>query len=84
MKNIIQIQCPQELLLGLHFNAESFADYMKEQAAISLFKEGKISSGMAATWLAIGRVEFLRRAFNAGAVLLENSADDVDRETSLL
>lgn len=84
MKNVIEIDCPTELLLGLHLNAEGFADYLKRQAAISLFKEGKLSSGTAASWLGIPRVEFLQLAFEAGAVLLENSADDLARETSLL
>ena len=84
MKNMIKIECPQELLLGLHLNAEGFAAYIKEQAAIGLFKEGKISSGTAASWLGVERVEFLHKAFNAGATLLEDSADDLARETSLL
>ena len=67
MRNTITIECPPELLLGLHLNAEGFADYLKKQAAIGLFKEGKLSSGTAATWLGIGRMDFLRMAFDAGA-----------------
>ena len=84
MKHTIEIDCPPELLLGLHLNAEGFAEYIKRQTAISLFKEGKLSSGTAAAWLNIGRVEFLRMAFDAGAVLLEDSGDDLARETALL
>jgi len=84
MKHTIEIECPPEMLLGLHLNAEGFAEYAKRQTAISLFKEGKLSSGTAASWLEIGRVEFLRLAFDAGAELLEDSADDLARETALL
>ncbi len=84
MKQSIQIDCPAELLLGLHVNAEGFADYLKQQAAISLFKEGKISSGTAAAWLHTGRVAFLHMAFQAGAVLLDDSEDDFNRETAVL
>ena len=84
MQNTITIDCPPELLLGLHLNAEGFADYLKKQAAINLFKEGKLSSGTAASWLGIGRVEFLRMAFDAGATLMEDTADDLSRETALL
>ncbi|MGZ8249703.1 MAG: UPF0175 family protein [Methylomagnum sp.] len=84
MKTTLEIDCPPELLLGLHLNAEGFADYLKRQAAISLFKEGKLSSGTAAAWLGMGRVEFLRTAFDAGACLLDDSADDFARETALL
>jgi len=84
MKHTIEIDCPPELLISLHLNAEGFAEYVKQQTAISLFKEGKLSSGTAASWLHIGRVEFLHLAFNAGAVLLEDSNDDLARETALL
>ena len=84
MKRTIEIDCPPEMLIGLHLNAEDMADYIKRQAAISLFKEGRLSSGSAATWLGISRVVFLRLAWDAGAVLLEDSQDDFDRERSLL
>jgi len=84
MQHTITIDCPPELLMGIHLNAEDFAEYLKKQAAISLFKEGKLSSGSAATWLGIGRVAFLRMAFDAGANLLEDSRDDFLRETALL
>ncbi|MGD0959490.1 MAG: UPF0175 family protein [Methylomonas sp.] len=84
MRQIVTIDCPPEILLGLHLNAEGFADYLKKQAAINLFKEGKLSSGTAAAWLGIGRVAFLHIAFDAGATLMEDSADDFARETALL
>ena len=84
MKRTIEIDCPPELLIGLHLNAEDMADYIKRQAAINLFKEGRLSSGSAAAWLGISRVVFLRLAWDTGAVLLEDSQDDFDRERSLL
>ena len=84
MQSTVTIDCPPELLIGIHLNAEGFAEYLKKQAAISLFKEGKLSSGSAASWLGIGRVAFLRIAFDAGASLLEDSKDDFLRETALL
>jgi len=34
-----------QYLLGLHINAEDFGEMIKKQTAISLFKEGKMSSG---------------------------------------
>ena len=84
MQQTITIDCPPEILLSLHLNAEGFADYIKMQIAISLFKEGKLSSSTAAVWLGISRVAFLRLAFDAGAFLLEDSVDDFARETALL
>ncbi|NOU13542.1 MAG: UPF0175 family protein [Methylococcaceae bacterium] len=84
MQKTVTIDCPAEILLGLHLNAEDFAEYLKKQAAINLFKEGKLSSGTAASWLGIERVAFLRMAFDAGATLLEDTKDDFVRETALL
>jgi predicted HTH domain antitoxin len=84
MQNTVQIQCPTELLLSLQINNEAFAEIIKLQTAIALFKQGRISSGMAAKWLEIPRISFLMQAMDAGAELLENSEDDFLRETALL
>jgi len=84
MKNMIHIQCPTELLVSLQINSETFADLIKFQTAIALFKQGRISSGMAARWLNIPRIIFLMQAMELGAELLEDSQDDFDRETKLL
>ena len=84
MRNTIEIECPPELLIGLHLDAERFAELVKIQAAIALFKEGKLSSGMAARWLNMSRVHFLLRAMQEVASLLENNDDEFARETSLL
>ncbi len=84
MENIIQIKCPEELLLGLHLNAEDFANVIKLEAAINLFKNGKISSGLASKWLNIPRVTFLMKAMEEGACLLDNSSDDFKRESAQL
>ena len=83
MKQIVEIDLPPELLIGLHTNAEGFSKLLKEQAAISLFKDGKISSGVASNWLQVSRMGFLRLASDAGASLLQDSDDDYRRETSL-
>ena len=84
MLNQVQIEFPPELLLGLHLNAEEFAEVIKRETAFALFHEGKISSGIAASWLGIPRVTFLFQAMTRGIVLLEDSHDDLRRETSLL
>ncbi len=85
MKNTIEIQCPPEILLGLHLDAEQFAMLMAEAAALRLFREGRLSSGMAARWLGIPRAHFLLKAMGDGnAHLLEDTDDDFQRETALL
>ncbi|SEH08129.1 UPF0175 family protein [Candidatus Venteria ishoeyi] len=84
MQHKIQIDCPPEILLGLHMNAETFARLVKKQTAFSLFKDGCISSSMAAHWLNMPRVVFLLQAMESGVELLDDSEDDFRRETSLL
>lgn len=79
----LQIECPAELLLGLREEPDHFARTVQELAALSLFRDGKISSGMAATWLGVPRVQFLLMAMQAGCELLSNSPKDFSRETAL-
>ncbi|QEP43623.1 UPF0175 family protein [Ectothiorhodospiraceae bacterium BW-2] len=85
MKYVAEIDCPPEILLGLHVDVSQFAEMIRFKAAIALFKEGQLSSGMAARWCKISRVQFLMRAMDSGgAELLENSEDDFLREIGLL
>lgn len=85
MQSTIEIQCPQEILLGLQMNTSQFADLVKEETALALFREGRLSSGMAASWLGIPRAHFLLKAMRAGgACLLEDTEEDFRRETALL
>ena len=70
MRNIIEIDCPPELLIGLHANAEQFAERVKREAAIGFLRDGAISSGVAASWLRIPRAVFLIDAMRRGATLL--------------
>lgn len=84
MKQTIEISCPPEILIGLHLDAQRFGDLIKLQAATALFKEGKLSSGMAAKWCDMPRVHFLMQAMQSGASLLEDNEDDFARETVLL
>ncbi len=80
----VELEYPPELLLGLNANKVEFAQLIKEETAIALFRKGKISSGMAAKWLEIPRVRFLFTAMDQGAVLLEDTPEDLKTEMSLL
>lgn len=84
MKHTIEIDCPPEILMGLHLDAQRFGELIKLQAATALFGQGKLSSGMAARWCNLPRVHFLLQAMQAGAHFLDNNEDDFVRETSLL
>ncbi|MDD5298302.1 MAG: UPF0175 family protein [Rhodocyclaceae bacterium] len=80
MRNVVEIECPPELLIGLHANAEQFAERIKREAAYGLFRDGAISSGIAAGWLGVPRATFLLDAMRRGATLLDDSEDDFRRE----
>ena len=84
MKNTIEIECPTEILMGLHMDSRRFAELVKLQSATALFREGKLSSGMAARWCGVPRVHFLLQAMQSGASLLDDNEDDFARETALL
>jgi hypothetical protein len=80
----ITIDCPSEVLLELHVNAEELADLMTVTAAIELFRRGRLSSGLAARWAGQGRMPFLMKAMEQGASLLDQGEADFRRETSLM
>jgi len=79
----ITIDCPSELLLGLREEPLHFAKKVQEMAAIALFRDGKISSGMAASWLGIPRAQFLLLAMRQGCELLSDSPSDFSREIAI-
>jgi hypothetical protein len=49
-----------------------------------LFREGRLSSGMAASWLGVPHAHFLIKAMQGGGDLLEKTREDFRRETALL
>ncbi len=82
--SIITIDCPSEVLLELHVNAEELGDLMKVTAAIELFRTGRLSSGLAAKWAGRERMPFLMKAMEQGASLLDQGEADFRRESSLI
>ncbi len=80
----ITIECPSEVLLELHVNAEELADLMTVTAAIELFRRGRLSSGLAARWAGQERMPFPMKAMEQGASLLDQGEADFRRETSLM
>lgn len=55
----VQLDIPEETLISLKTDAESFARDLKLLAAVKLFELGKLSSGRAAQLAGLSRVEFL-------------------------
>ncbi len=80
----ISVDCPEEILLEVHASREEFAAILKETTAVALFRQGRISSGLAAKWLGLARVPFLLKAMEQGARLLDQGEEDFRRESSFL
>jgi predicted HTH domain antitoxin len=55
----VQLDIPEETLISLKTDVESFARDLKLLGAIKLFELGKLSSGRAAQLAGVSRVEFL-------------------------
>lgn len=84
MLKMLEVDCPPEVLAELHADAEGMRRILKEKTAMALFKEGRLSSGLASSWLGEPRVHFLFRAMQDGAVLGGDSEDEFRRELSAL
>jgi predicted HTH domain antitoxin len=55
----VNLDIPEETLISLKTDAESFARDLKMLGAVKLFELGKLSSGRAAQLAGMTRVEFL-------------------------
>jgi predicted HTH domain antitoxin len=56
---VIQIEIPEETLISLKQDPESFSKDMRLLAAVKLLELGKLSSGRAAQLAGLSRAEFL-------------------------
>ena len=84
MKTSALLEVPEEILLSAHLTAERLVERAKVEAAFALYREGSISSGLAANWVNMPRVQFIVLAAKAGIALLDDSDDDFSRERALL
>lgn len=82
MSQII-INIPDQTLEALQLSPEEFGKEMCLVTAIKLYELGKLSSGAAAEFAGISRVEFLSKLSHYGVNTFNYSQEDFDQEVRL-
>lgn len=75
----LQIQLPAHLL-RLGISREEIAERVAEWLVLSLFVDGKISSGKAGQLLGIGRIEFLALLRQRAIAYVDYNEDELNDE----
>lgn len=80
MSTTITIELPDQIALDTGLSPGSLSQKAKEWLALQLFREGHLSSGSAAEWLGIERVEFIDLLGERGVPYIDYPTEDLDRE----
>jgi predicted HTH domain antitoxin len=76
----VQLEIPEETLISLKTDVESFARDLKMLAAVKLFELGKLSSGRAAQLAGLTRVEFLLALRHFQVSPFQMTEDELDQD----
>ena len=76
----VKIAIPEETLISLKTDAESFGREILLLGAIKLFELGKLSSGRAAQLAGVSRVEFLMELRRYGVSPFQLSAEELHQD----
>ena len=84
MTKTLQIEYDEALLKALNLTEAEFDSEARFLLAAKLYEMGKVSSGHAARFCGMGRVEFLLSLHRVGVNASNMTEDDFDQETSIL
>jgi len=76
----VQVEVPDEALISLKTDAESFAEELPLLAAVKLFELGRLSSGRAAELAGIPRVAFLVALGRYGVSPFQLTAEELHQD----
>ncbi len=74
---LIQIKCPDSVLISLKDTPESFARELCLNAAMKLYETGMLSSGRAADLAGMSRVSFLNRLADFGISVIDQESEEI-------
>ncbi|MBN1423031.1 UPF0175 family protein [Candidatus Fermentibacteria bacterium] len=76
----IMVQCPEEVLISLKEDAETFGRELSLAAAMKLCELGRLSSGRAAQLAGLSRVAFLSKTAEYRVPIFDASPEEVQED----
>ena len=77
---VIQVNCPEEVLLSLHETPSEFEKEMRLAAAMKVYELGRLSSGRAADLAGMTRVAFLQRASDFKVSVFQQAPEEIEED----
>ena len=74
------LEVPNHLPDAAHCSPQQFIEEAKLAMAIKLFEMKRLSSGMAASLIGMGRVEFLAKLHEYGVPMIDLDQDELEQE----
>jgi predicted HTH domain antitoxin len=76
----ITLQCPDELFTALGKRPTAAAVEITLMAALKLYEEGRLSSGMAAKFAGVSRAEFIHLCGKYGTTIFQQTPEELDED----
>ena len=77
---ILQLDYPDGLEFAINLTSEELVYQIKVMAALKMFELGKISSGKAAQWIGVSRLDFFEICKKYKVSLFNYQPDEIEHE----